>query len=393
MSNFKDKYVLEHPNTTSLHKQPYNICKKTLMDTSDVEIAFDDNGVSNYAGKFDFFYNFYGYRDGTSNDKLNNIINKIKKDCVKCEYDCIIGLSGGIDSSYLIYYAVKVLKLRVLPFHVDTGWNSEIAVNNITKIVNKLNLDLHTVVLDWNEISDLQKAFFLSGVPNIDIPQDHSFNACVFQEAAKFNIKYIFNGNNFQTESILPNSWGYDSTDLTHLLAIHKKFGKIKLKTYPKLTMFKKFFYYPVIKKMKTVEPLNYINYDKDQAIKLLKNYFNWESYGGKHNESLFTKFFQSYYLVTKFGFDKRKAHLSSLIIAGKLSREDAIELLKKPVLNNIEEKNEIDFFCSKMNISIAEFYDIMNSKPVQHSSYKNSQKTRSFISAKFKMFKKYFKV
>lgn len=391
--SFKDKRVLEHPHTISLHKQPYVICNKTVMDTSDFDITFDDFGVSNYAGKYDYFCNLYGHKNGSSKDKLNNIITKIKKECINDEYDCIIGLSGGIDSSYLIYYAVEILKLRVLPFHVDTGWNSEIAVDNITKIVNKLNLDLHTVVLDWNEISDLQKAFFLSGVPNLDIPQDHSFSASVYKEAAKFGIKYILNGNNFQTESILPNSWGYDATDLTHLLAIHKKFGKLKLKTYPKLTLFKKFFYYPIVKKMKTVEPLNYLNYDKDEAIRTLENYFEWKSYGGKHNESLFTKFFQSYYLVNKFGFDKRKAHLSSLIVANKLSRDNAIELLEKPVLNKIQEKNEIDYFCSKLDISLTQFHNVMNSKPVLHSTYKNSQKTRLFITTKFQGLKKYFKL
>jgi N-acetyl sugar amidotransferase len=391
--NFIKIKVTEHPHTMLLHKQPYKICNKTVMDTSDIEITFDSSGVSNYAGKFDYYNNIYGHEDGSSTEKLNNIITNIKKDCINDEYDCIIGLSGGIDSSYLIYYAVEILKLRVLPFHVDTGWNSEIAVNNISKIVNKLKLDLHTVVLDWNEISDLQKAFFYAGVPNLDIPQDHAFSASIYKEASKFGIKYIFNGNNFQTESILPNSWGYDSTDLKHLLTIHKKFGKVELKTYPKLTMFKKFFYYPVIKKMKTIEPLHYLNYDKDEAISILQNYFDWKSYGGKHNESLYTKFFQSYYLVNKFGFDKRKAHLSSLIVANKLSRDNAIKLLKDNVLEEVEEKNEIDFFCSKLDISLSEFYNVMNSKPVLHTKYKNSQRSRSFITKNFHMLKKYFKV
>ena len=392
-NNFKDTQVIQHPHTMYLHKQPYKSCNMTVMDTSDIDICFDDNGVCQYAGKYDYFSSLYGRIDGSSEGKLKEIVAKIKKDCINDEYDCIIGLSGGIDSSYLIYYAVEILKLRVLPFHVDTGWNSEVAVNNIEKIVNKLNLDLHTVVLDWNEISDLQRAFFLSGVPNLDIPQDHSFSASIYKEAEKFGIKYILNGNNFETESILPDSWGYDASDLSHIRDIHRKFGKVKLKTYPKLTIFKKFFYYPVIKKMKTVEPLNYINYDKDEAISILQNYFDWKSYGGKHNESLFTKFFQGYYLIKKFGFDKRKAHLSSLIVAGKLTREEAIELLKKPVLTDIEEKNEIDFFCKKLDISLTEFNRVMSSKPIHHTAYGNSKKVRLLISVRFRVLKKYFKV
>ena len=249
MKNYIDSNVKNHPYKDFLHKQPYQMCSKTVVDTSDVDIAFDSEGVSNYYKKYDYYFEMYGHKDGTSNQRLNKIVERIKNDCINKEYDCIIGLSGGIDSSYLLYYAVEILNLRVLPFHVDTGWNSEIAVSNISKMVEKLNLNLHTLVLDWNEIRDLQKSFLIAGVPNLDIPQDHSFNAAIYREAAKFDIKYILNGNNFVTESILPNSWGYDATDLTHLLDIHSKFGNVKLKTYPKLTLFKKFFYYPVIKK------------------------------------------------------------------------------------------------------------------------------------------------
>ena len=344
MKTYKDLNVINHPNTNFLHKQPYNICEKTIMDTSDIEISFE-NGISNYATKYNFYLKKYGHNDGKNQSRLDLIVEKIKNESKNKEYDCIIGISGGIDSSYLLHYAVKVLKLRVLPFHVDTGWNSEIAVSNISELVNKLNLNLHTLVLDWHEIKDLQRSFFMSGVPNLDIPQDHSFNAAIYREASKFNIRYILNGNNFVTESILPNSWGYDCTDLTHILDIHKKFGSVNLKTYPKLSLFKKFVYYPIIKRNITVEPLNYINYDKDDAVKLLMEKYNWKSYGGKHNESLFTKFFQSFYLVKKFGFDKRKAHLSSLIVANKITRDEAIKILKVPILSKVEEKNEIDFW------------------------------------------------
>ena len=368
MKNYIDSNVKNHPYKDFLHKQPYQMCSKTVVDTSDVDIAFDSDGVSNYYKKYDYYFEMYGHKDGTSNQRLNKIVERIKNDCINKEYDCIIGLSGGIDSSYLLYYAVEILNLRVLPFHVDTGWNSEIAVSNISKMVEKLNLNLHTLVLDWNEIRDLQKSFLIAGVPNLDIPQDHSFNAAIYREAAKFDIKYILNGNNFVTESILPNSWGYDATDLTHLLDIHSKFGNVKLKTYPKLTLFKKFFYYPVIKKNISVEPLNYIDYDKDKAIDLLKEKFDWKSYGGKHNESLFTKFFQSYYLIKKFGFDKIKAHLSSLIVANKISRDEAIQILKKPALSDLEIKNEIEFFCSKLDISLKNFEVIMNEPPIKHS-------------------------
>jgi len=393
MKSFVDLNVVNHPHTRYLHKQPYQMCAKTIIDTSDINVTFDVDGNSNYAKKFEYFFKLYGHVDGDSKQRLDAIVKKIKNDCKNKEYDCIIGLSGGIDSSYLLYYAVEILKLRVLPFHVDTGWNSEIAVSNIRKMVNKLNLDLHTLVLDWNEIRDLQKSFLLAGVPNLDIPQDHSFNAAIYAEASKFNIKYLLNGNNFVTESILPNSWGYDATDLTHIMDIHNKFGKVKLRTYPKLSLFKKFFYYPIINKNVSVEPLNYIDYDKDKAIKLLKQKFNWMEYGGKHNESLFTKFFQSYYLVKKFGFDKRKAHLSSLIVANKLSREEALDILKTPVLSDIETRNEIDFFCSKIDISNQQFEKIMSEPPKKHNYYNNSQKLRQSLVSNFGYFKKFFKL
>jgi aminotransferase len=317
-------------------------------------------------------------------NELTNMVNLLKQEGKGKQYDCIMGLSGGVDSSYLAHFVTKKLGLRPLIVHVDSGWNSELAVNNIQNIVERLNLDLHTLVLDWEEIKDLQLAFFKSGIANLDVPQDHAFVASLYREARKFGIKYVLNGGNMATESILPHAWGYDASDATHLKGIHKKFGTIPLKTYPIYSDYQKLFYYPFVLKMKVFRPLEYLPYSKVEAKKLLKEELGWRDYGGKHYESVYTKFFQAYYLPTKFGYDKRKAHLASLIVSGQMTRDEALEELKQPLYDPKELEQDKLFFSKKLGLTIEEFEKIMAEKPTTYKDFPNHQefyaKIRAFI-------------
>lgn len=390
---FIDPLVVNHPLTLKLHKQPYQICTKTVMDTSDPLIEFDENGICNYVHKYENWDNHIRIKGKESELHLEQITEKLRKEGRGKDYDCIMGLSGGVDSSYMCYFVTKVLGLRALVVHVDTGWNSELAVNNIQKIVQKLNLDLHTLVIDWEEMRDLQLAYFKSGIANLDVPQDHSFIASLYQEASKFNIKYIMNGGNMATESILPPSWGYDASDSTNLLSIHKAYGSRKLNTFPIVSLYNYLIFYPFVKKMKVIRPLEYIDYNKNIVKQFLINELGWRDYGGKHYESKFTKFFQAHYLPTKFGYDKRKAHLSSLIVSGQLLREEAIEELKKPLYDLSELEEDRIYFAKKLNISLDEYYSIMAKPPVEYSDFANQVATKNMLKNVFQTFNKFRKL
>jgi N-acetyl sugar amidotransferase len=375
-----DSLVVNHPRTSELHKQPYQMCTKTVMDTSDPLITFDENGVCNYVEYYQNWERNNKLNPEENKKRLDEITSILKKEGKGKEYDCIMGLSGGVDSSYMAYFVTKVMGLRALVVHVDTGWNSELAVNNIQNIVQKLNLDLHTLVIDWEEMKDLQLSYFKSSIANLDVPQDHCFIASLYQEAKKYNIKYIMNGGNMATESILPASWGYDASDSRNLHAIHKKFGTKKLKTYPSVSLFKYLVYYPIIKRMKVIRPLEYIDYNKEEVKQFLKDELGWRDYGGKHYESKFTKFFQAHYLPEKFGYDKRKAHLSSLIVSGQLTREEAIEELKKELYNPIELEEDKIYFAKKLGISMDEYNRIMALPTSVYSGFKNDESRKRIL-------------
>ncbi len=281
----------------------YQICNRCIMDTTDREITFDDQGNCNHCnsaielGKRTWFPNDDGEK------QINAIFDRIKKEEAKKEFDCVIGLSGGVDSSYLAWYLVNK-GLRPLVVHVDCGWNSEQSVKNIENIVKKLNIELHTVVVNWEAMKDLQRAFFKASLPEQDIPQDHAIFAALYNFAHKNNVKYVMNGYNFATECILPSSWGYNAMDYRHLKAVHKKSGERNLDGFPHVNFFQRYFYYTIIRRMTIINPLNYINYRKNDAIESLQNNLGWQYYGGKHYESRFTKFYQSYYLPVKFNID-----------------------------------------------------------------------------------------
>lgn len=348
------------------------------MDTTDPEISFDEDGnCSNCNSALELAKNTW-FPDEYGEKTLDKTFEQIKKEERSKDYDCIIGLSGGVDSSYLAYMAVNK-GLRPLVVHVDCGWNSEQAVKNVENVVKKLDLELHTFVVNWEEMKDLQRSFFKASLPDQDIPQDHAIFSALYDFADKNNIKYVFNGYNFATESILPSSWGHQAMDYRHLRAIHNKFGEKKLKEYPHLNFFQRYIYFTLIKKMVIINPLNYINYRKDDAIELMKNELGWQYYGGKHFESRFTKFFQSYYLPRKFNYDKRKAHLSSLIISGQITREKALEAMKENSYSEAEIKFDIEYVAKKLDWTIDEFKSIIGRPPTHHSDFPTNDKLFSF--------------
>lgn len=350
----------------------YQVCTRCIMDTTDELIEFDDDGVCNHCHYFDNNIQPNWFPGDEGKQKLDEMISEVKDFGRGKEYDCIVGISGGVDSSYL---AAKVVEwgLRPLVVHVDAGWNSELAVKNIEQIITKLGLDLVTHVVDWEEMKDLQLAFLRSNVANQDVPQDHAFFAALYNYAIKSGIRYVVSGSNYATEGILPQSWGYDAMDVKHLESIHEQFGTKKLKTFPRVSFLKYHIYYPRVLKMKVLAPLNLIPYSKEEAIKVLENDFGWQYYGGKHFESRWTRFFQSYYLPTKFGFDKRKAHLSSLVVSGQMAREDALKELEAPVYSEKDIAADKEFVAKKLGITLEELEDLIAQPPRHYSDFPNN--------------------
>jgi aminotransferase len=342
------------------------------MDTSDPQIVFDEEGVCNHCHRFSevainsWFPNDEGQR------RLESIIETIRSEGKNQEYDCIIGLSGGVDSSYLALKAHE-WGLRPLAMHVDAGWNSELAVSNIEKIVKYCNYDLHTHVVDWEEIRDLQLSYLKSGISNQDVPQDHVFFASLYFFAIKNGVRYILTGGNLATEGIFPAAWhGGSAMDSRNLKAIHNKFGELPLISYSTISFFDYYFWYPFVKKMRTIRPLNYLPYNKQIAIEEMKNNIGWRNYGGKHCESLFTKLFQNYLLPTRFGYDKRRPHLSSLIVSGQMKRSEALAELEKPLYDLDKLEIDIEYFCKKMRITQEEFKEFITASHHDYSEFDN---------------------
>jgi len=356
----------------------YQICNRCIMDTTDPEITFDDLGNCNHCNSALERAREIWFPDKNGEKLLNAIFERIKYEERDKEFDCIIGLSGGVDSSYLAYLTVNK-GLRPLVVHVDCGWNSEQAVKNVENVVKKLNIELHTFVVNWEEMKDLQRSFFKASLPDQDIPQDHAIFAALYTFADKNNIKYIFNGGNFATESIMPDTWGYQAMDYRHIKSIHNNFGEKELKEFPHVTFFQRFIYFTLIKRMKFINPLNYINYRKDDAIETLKKELGWQYYGGKHYESRFTKFFQSYYLPLKFNFDKRRGHLSSLIISGQISRNEALNKMKEEIYSESEISYDLEFVAKKLDWSAQEFKSIINLPPNRHKDFATNEHLFSF--------------
>ncbi len=363
----------------------YKQCSFTVMDNiSDPYITFDNDGICNYVKEYDTLAS----RFPPPEDKktaFDKIINKIKFDGKNSQYDCLIGLSGGVDSSYIAHICGN-LNLKALVVHFDNGWNSEMAVNNIKKLIDKYNFDLHTLVVDWEEFKDIQLSFFKASVPNIEIVTDHAIIATLYKIAIQYKIKYIFSGSNYVTEGILPTAWGYDASDYYHIKKVHKIFGSKKIKTFPKMPLLK-YFDNLIIKGIKKIPILNYLDYNKSDAIKELNKKVGWKYYGGKHYESVFTQFFQAHVLPHKFKIDKRKAHLSTLICSGQISKDEALMELEKPLYDKSLLDEHTQYFLKKFEISKNEYNTIMEQKPLQHLHYPSN----NYLIQKALKFKKLF--
>jgi N-acetyl sugar amidotransferase len=352
----------------------YQVCNRCVMDTSDPLITFDEQGVCNHCSEFDAQTSKHWFPNDEGQRRLKEMITAIKRDGAGKEFDCILGLSGGVDSSYLALKA-KEWGLRPLVVHVDAGWNSELAVANIEAIVKHCNYDLHTHVVDWEEMRDLQLAYLQSGIANQDVPQDHIFFASLYHFAVRNGIRYIFSGGNIATEGVFPSAWHGSAMDAINLKAIHRKFGTRLLRNYKTISFFDYYFWYPFVKKMRTIRPLNYMPYVKSQAIQELESAVGWRSYGRKHGESHFTKLFQNYYLPERFGYDKRRPHLSSLIVSGQMSRVDGVDELGKPLYDTKELEFDIEYVCKKLRRKRTEFDELMRVPKRHYKDFPNWDK------------------
>lgn len=358
------------------------------MDTTDLQITFDEKGHCNHCIEFLEKRAKHKYQGKESDESLDRMVEAIKRAGKGNDYDCIIGVSGGADSSYLAYIA-KQKGLTPLAVHMDNGWNSEKAVRNIKNITMKLGIDYESYVLDWEAFKDLQLSFLRASVPEAETPTDVAIPAALHHFAAKYNVKYIISGGNLATEGILPKSWHYNAKDSKYFNHIHRTFGDGSLKNFPTFG-YKKEMYYKLVKGIRMVYPLNFVPFVKEDSNKILKEKFDWKSYGGKHYESRYTRFIQSYYLYEKFGIDYRRVGLAAQICAGEISRENAIEHLKiKPyAAEKIEEDKQ--YISKKLSIPRDEFEKILNLPAKWYWAYPNDDKKLGFIyNAYRRIFKK----
>jgi len=353
----------------------YCICSNCVMDTTDSKIEFDKNGICDHCNTY--------YSDiepnWNPNDKgwaeITKIASDIKREGQGKDFDCIIGMSGGIDSSYLVYLAKERLGLRPLVFHVDAGWNSQQAVHNIERIVDKLELDLYTEVVDWEEMKDLQLAFFKAGVSHIDTPQDHSFFATMYKFASKYKIKHILTGGNYSTECVRnPLEWMYYQSDSRQVKDIHKKFGTIPLKKFQLTNILWHKVYLPYVKGIKVIRPLDYMPYDKEKATCFLEEKLDYQRYAQKHFESRFTKFYEGYWLLKKFGYDTRRVQYSSLILTGQMTRKVALEKLKEDPFDEKTYAQEFEYIATKLGITEDELQGYFDAPNKTFRDYKSQQ-------------------
>jgi N-acetyl sugar amidotransferase len=339
------------------------------MDTTDPDIHFDDRGVCNYCRNYSHRKSIFVPEGPVQKQQLDDLIKYCKNKGKTKSYDCVIGVSGGVDSTY-VAYLVKQLGLRPLAVHLDNGWNSELAISNIRGALQKLDIELHTYVLDWEEFRDLQLAFLKASTPDSEIPTDHAIVALLRKIADEENIPVIW-GVNFSSEAILPQAWSQGHMDWTYIRNVSRKFGSHTLKTFPRYSIWR-LIYYNRIRKQKLFNLLNLVNYNKEDAKRLLETELGWRDYGGKHYESVYTRIFQSYILPVKFGYDKRKAHYSSLILAGQMSRIDALQQLETPTFDKETIETDIQYLVKKLNISREDFNEIMNRAPQSYFDYRS---------------------
>jgi N-acetyl sugar amidotransferase len=350
-------------------------CINCVMDTTDSKIKFDENGICDHCNTFYSSIKPFWNHNENGNKELIGLIKKIKKEGKGKDYDCLMGMSGGIDSSYLLYKMVTEFGLRPLVFHVDAGWNSQIAVNNIERLVDGLGLDLYTEVINWEEMKDLQLAFFKSGVPHIDVPQDHAFFATMYKFASKYNIKTILTGGNYSTECVRnPLEWMYYQSDSIQLKDIYKKHGTAKLSAYPVTNILWHKIWLPYFKGIKLFRPLDFIPYNKDNAMQMLVEKFGYQKYPQKHFESRFTRFYEGFWLPHRFGYDTRKVQFSSLILTNQMTREEAVEKLKNDSYTSEQIKEDFEYVSNKLGITSDELWSYFHAPKKSFQDYKSQE-------------------
>jgi len=356
--------------------QEFQRCTLTVMDNiADPDIRFDKDGICNYYHEYKIAEKDGVLKGEEGEKKLDQLIDQIKAEGKGKRYDCLIGLSGGVDSTY-VAYLVKQFGLRPLAVHLDNGWDSELAVQNVEHVITKLGFDLFTLVVNWEEFKDIQLAYLRASVVDIEVVSDHAIFATMYKLAKEHNTGYIISGTNIVTEYIMPPSWIYQKMDFKNLKDIHDQYGKMKIKTYPTFD-FKKHVYYSAVLKLNPISILNYVPYNKKEVKEIIKKELGWRDYGGKHYESVFTKFYQAYILPEKFKIDKRKAHLSTLICSGQMTREEALFDLEQPLYAPNELKSDKEYVLKKFGLSEKEFEEIMHLPIKKHSDFKTDKRLK----------------
>ena len=351
-------------------------CNRCVMDTSDPNISYNSEGLCDYCRNFDTEISPNWHTDDRGATKLAVLAERIKSEGNGTDYDCIIGLSGGLDSSYAAYVAKEKMGLRPLLFHVDAGWNTDQAVGNIEQLVDGLGLDLYTEVINWEEMKDLQLAFLRSQIPDQDLPQDAAFFSALYKFARKHRVKYVLTGSNFSTECCRePEEWGgFPGIDKMLFKDIHSRFGKRELKTFPLVDIFVYKVLYQELLGMEVVKPLNLVPYSKRDAEAELERLFGWQKFQHKHHESRFTRFYEDYWMPRKFGFHKRRAHFSSLIMTGQMTRDEALDRLSRPEMDEHFLKQEFEYVANKLGLTVAELQEIFEGENKTYRDYKNKR-------------------
>ncbi len=344
------------------------------MDTSDPRIVFDDEGVCEYCRNFETQILPSWHPDERGERELDRIADEIRRAGRGKDFDCLIGLSGGLDSSYATYIVKERMGLRPLLFHVDAGWNTDQAVGNIEKLVDGLGLELNTEVVNWREMQDLQVAFLKSQTPDQDVPQDTAFFSALYRFAKKNGIKYVMTGANHSTECCRePEEWGaYPGIDKRLIMGIHKRFGTRELKTFPLIDILVYKIWYQRFLGMKIVKPLNLVPYLKADAEAELAHRFGWKPFQHKHHESRFTRFYEDYWMPRKFGFEKRRAHFSSLIMTGQMKREAALDRISRPEMDDHFQNQEFEYVANKLGLTVSELQVIFEGKNKTYHDYPN---------------------